>query len=139
MAVIPRLDTCLVCDMIRPELGGKVTILGHLGICPNVDVGVPRLDQPVALTFFIAGGPGDGTFMASFDVVDEADERVLASTGSVECSATRVTATYFAPLLVLTFGSAGRFAVRCIVDEQERFRGRFAVSQGVVPSMASTP
>src|SRR5207245_1592626 len=109
-------DNCLVCDLVREELGGKLIILGYLGVCPNVVVGVPRLDQPIVLTFLISGSAGEGSFAASFDVIDEADERSVASTGSMPAVANQNGTTNLAPTLLLVFGNAGRFAIRCFID-----------------------
>ena len=126
---MPAIESCLVCDLVRPELGGKLVILGFYGICPYVDVGIVHLDQPAVLTFLLAGGPGEGSSTLTVDVVDET-ERVIASTASLAFEANPGGATLVAPTLLLIFGHAGRFAVRCMVDQVEHFRGYFRVSQG---------
>ena len=118
-----------MCEAIRPELNGKSIILGFFGICPNVDLRIPHLDQPTVLTFLVCGGPGDGQFEASFDVVDEAGLLVVA-TASLPFRATPNIPTNLAPSFLLTFGRAGTFAVRCFVDSKERFRGTFRVAEG---------
>ena len=119
--------------MIRPEPGGKLTILGYFGACPNVDVGVQRLDQPLGLTFLFPGGTGEGSFSAGFDVVDETDDRVIAAAEPLPALGNQTGATTLATTLFLVFGHPGRFAVRLHVDGAESFRGRFAVSQGLQP------
>lgn len=53
-----RIDSCLICDAVRPELNGKLLILDFLGICPNVDIRVPALDQPTAQSPIVVGGDG---------------------------------------------------------------------------------
>jgi hypothetical protein len=131
--MIPTLDSCLICEAIRPELGGKLILLGYMGVCPNVDIGVPQLDQPLVLTFLFSGSAGDGTFMASFDVIDESSERLVAATGPLPCVAAPDTRTNLAPTLLLTFGQTGRFAVRCIVEGREVFKGPFTVSHRQFP------
>lgn len=106
-----------------------MAILGFYGICPHVDVGLHLLDQPAVLTFVLAGGPGEGTFALTVDVVDET-ERVIASLTGLPLVANPKGATLVATTLLLIFGHAGRYAVRCMVDQVEVFRGYFRVSQG---------
>jgi hypothetical protein len=96
-----------------------------------VDVAVQHLDRPAVLTFVLAGGPGEGSYSVTFDVIDET-ERVIASTsGPFEADPKRP--TVLAPTLLLVFGHAGLFSVRCKVDTVEQFRGYFRVSQGDAP------
>jgi hypothetical protein len=127
--LIPKIETCLVCDLVRPELGGKLAILGFYGICPHVDIGLQHLDQPAVLTFVLAGGTGQGTFPLTVDIVDE-NQRVIASISGLAFEANPKGATLVATTLMLIFGHAGRYAVRCLIDQAEIFRAYFAVSQG---------
>ena len=127
--MIPTIESCLVCDFVRPELNGKLIILGFFGICPNVDVAISQLDQPTALTFVFSGTSGEGLIDLQFDVLDEVESRVVAST-SPQAFQASPKATVLAPTLLLVFGHAGRFAVRCHMNGSERFRAHFAVSQG---------
>jgi hypothetical protein len=133
--LIPDFQACLVCDAVRPELNGKTIILGFFGICPNVTINIPRLDQPSPLTFLLLGGPGDGTFEAVFDVVDEGGF-VVASTTLVTFRAVKNAATHLANGFVLIFGHPGTFAFRCFIDQQERFRGEFRIAEGPVQQPA---
>jgi hypothetical protein len=116
--------------LVRPELGGKTALLGFYGVCPNVEVGLTYLDQPAVLTFVFTGGPSGGSMTLTVDVIDEADNRVIASTGESRFDAPSRPATLLAPTLILIFGRGGQFAARCIIDGIERFRGRFGVIQG---------
>ena len=128
--MIPIIDSCLVCDLVRPELGGKLSILGFYGVCPRVDVALQQLDQPTVLTFVFAGGQSEGSFSLVFDVVDAAD-RIIASTAPQQFEANPKTVTVLAPTLLLVFGNAGQFAARFLVDGQEQFRASFHISQAV--------
>lgn len=127
MSVIPNIETCLICDLIRPELGGKLIVLGFMGICPHVEIGVPRLDEPTVLTFLFAGGPGEGSHVTSFEVVDEIGQRVVGTTAPVESPFNSRVRTNLATTMMLTFGHAGTFFIRCRIDDQERFRAQFTV------------
>lgn len=117
--------------MIRPELNGKLIILGFLGICPNVDIRLPRLDRPTSLTFLLSGQFEEGSYNLSVEVLRSEERSVIASTGE---SPLKVEGTgggiRVAPTLLLTFGHAGKFLVRCLVDGVACFEGSFGVSRG---------
>lgn len=116
--------------MIRPELNGKLIILGFLGICPDVDIRFARLDRPAPLTFLLSGNADEGRFNLSVEIIDAKDRKVVASTAgsplAVEGSAGRIS---IAPTVLLTFGHAGAFLVRCLVDGETCFEGAFRVSR----------
>jgi hypothetical protein len=52
----PAFDFCIICEGLRPEMGGKLTILGFYGLAPNVEVVVSNPALPVTLAL-IAGFP----------------------------------------------------------------------------------
>ena len=129
--MIPTFDTCLVCDQIRAELNGKLIIFGYLGICPSVDITLTQLDQPTLLTFLISGHGGEGPHTASVDIVDDTDT-VIAGVAGVPFEAQPNRRTDFGPAVLVVFGRAGVFAVRCIVDGAEQYRAHFRIRQGVL-------
>ena len=129
MSAIPRFEACIVCDIVRPELNGKLILLGFIGICPNVEVGLLHIDQAAAVTFVLSGGPGDGTFSGYVTVVDESDQRVVAETTEMPFTAQPNAPTTLAPTLLLTFGRPGAFSVRLFIEDAEQFRGAFRVVQ----------
>jgi hypothetical protein len=53
----PKVTYCIICEGVRPELGGKVSILGFFGVAPNVDIGLAKFDQPLSLAVVIGFGP----------------------------------------------------------------------------------
>jgi hypothetical protein len=53
----PAIDYCLVCEGVRQEFGGKLTILGFFGVTPNVDIGVGNLNQPLTLMVVLGLAP----------------------------------------------------------------------------------
>lgn len=125
----------MVCESIRPELQGKLILLGFFGVCPNVEVALQHLDQPAVLTFLLSGGPGDGTFFASFDILDESNQQPVVAAAPVQFFALPNAGTHLATTLLVTFGHTGQFSLRCIIDGIERFRGAFRVKQGPPPSL----
>lgn len=132
--LLPRLDNCIICEIVRGELNGKLTILGFFGVCPNVDVQLSRMDQPAVLTFLVTGPPGDGDFAITFAVIDEADGRVVAETAELPFVARPNAVTNLAPTLMLTFGRPGMYALRCVVNGAPHYRASFKVSQSAIPS-----
>lgn len=97
-------------------------------------VGIQHIDQPTFLTFLMAGDPADGTFSATVHVVDESDQRVVASTAEMPVMATPGAITLVAPTLLMTFGRPGLYSVRLNFGEEENFRGEFHIAQGI-PSL----
>lgn len=132
--MIPDFDTCIACDAIRPELYGKLILLGFLGVCPNVDVGLQNLDQPSVITFLLSGSPGDGEFVGSFDIVDETETQTVSAVAAVPFTASPGTRTNLAATFVAVFNRPGIFVLRCVIDDCIRFRARFRVSQGEIVS-----
>jgi len=82
---------------------GKLIILGYLGICPNVEIAVPRLDQPTVLTFLLGGSPGNGRYNASFEILDEAHDTLIAAAAQSPFSASPSTRTNISTTLIPTF------------------------------------
>jgi hypothetical protein len=53
----PNVSYCLVCDGLRPEIGGKLTILGFFGVTPNVEIVVINQALPLNLAFVMGFPP----------------------------------------------------------------------------------
>jgi hypothetical protein len=49
-------DFCILCEGVRPEVGGKLTVLGFFGVAPSVEIVVQNPNQPLMMSF-IAGFP----------------------------------------------------------------------------------
>jgi hypothetical protein len=69
--VVPKITTCIVCDLVRQEVSNKYLIVGYYGIAPNVEVIIANFDLPVALCFFFVGGPAVGHFRADMQIIPE--------------------------------------------------------------------
>lgn len=124
-----QFHTCVICDLIRPELNGKLIILGFLGVCPNVDITLSALDRPIALTFLLNGNIDAGTFNISLEVFSTKGQRIIGSTPASPITAEGNGASFnIAPMLLLTFGQPGEFEVRCLVNGVQQFSSTFRVS-----------
>jgi len=125
--LVPEFSSCIVCEGVREEARGKLTILGFFGIAPDVAIQVQHLDQPIGLSFMALGTPGEGKFMASFEVVDTADGRKIAETAAGAFAANpenRTMAVLTAPLL---FGRASTYALRFFLDGSLTLEAKFDV------------
>ena len=68
-------ETCLICDLFRPEINQKVSLLGFFGRLPYVTIQVPHADQPILdLSFLCLSKPVEiGTYRIGFSVKDPND------------------------------------------------------------------
>jgi hypothetical protein len=55
----PKIEFCIVCEQLRPELGGKIQILGFYGVAPNVEVLTAKLGKAFAMSFLVGFAPFD--------------------------------------------------------------------------------
>lgn len=121
------IKSCIVCEIIRPEAFGKLSLLGFFGVCPDVEIAVQNLDQSVILAFLLTGTIDAGTYSLSFAILDSTSDRVIASTDSKFTAVKGPVALPFAMMLV--FGHSGQFWARYSVDGKEQFRASFRIAQ----------
>ncbi len=78
----PAFDFCFICDGVRPELGGKLTILGFYGVAPQVEVVVGNAALPVTLAV-VAGFPPISDVRTAYEysiVITKPDHVVIQQT-----------------------------------------------------------
>ena len=132
----PQIRHCLVCEDIRPEAHRKNTLLGFYGVTPYAEIRIQDLTQPIGrLAFFLMGGPGEGTFKVSFEILGEDGFVVVPridGTAVIKGNDARYTAGYNFTFGfgLLRFPAPGRYTVRLFVEGQPHFEDSFAVSQG---------
>jgi hypothetical protein len=127
------IQSCIVCDLVRPEMNGKLIILGFLGVCPHVDIRLARLDRPTPLTFLLSGHMGSERTALTVEVVHAEDLAVVAATAEGQFDLAGAGGNIqVAPTLLLTFGRPGAYLVRCLADGAPCYAGTFRVSQGEV-------
>lgn len=125
-----QIQTCLVCDMIRPELNGKLIILGFFGICPNVHITLAALDRPTPLTFLLSGRANAGQLSVALQIVDVQSQHAIASTLEIPISVEGAGGVFnVVQTLLLTFGRAGDFEARCFVNGVKDYSGFFRVAR----------
>lgn len=126
----PAINYCLVCEGARPEVGGKLTVLGFFGVTPNVEIGVARLDQPMVLMVILGFGiveDANQVYNHSFVILNP-DGSALAK--SVQPSPINVVAGR--PGLIGFSATAipnvaGLRTVRLIINQQTHFEDKFLI------------
>ncbi len=121
----PKISHCLVCEMVRPEEGGKLTLLGFFGIPPDVQIQVPNLELPLSsLAFVFLGGsyqshPADPPFQISLRIADS-QGTVVVETPSAPLSIppTGNKTTIAAAVSNVRFTAVGRHRVSLLVNGQ---------------------
>lgn len=84
----PQIIHCLICEIVRPEVGGKLSILGFFGIAPNVEIQVQNLDVPLSVVSFVFVGsayrpsPSDPAFQISIQLTNS-QGTVITETPSI--------------------------------------------------------
>jgi hypothetical protein len=125
----PEINYCLVCESARPELGGKISLLGFVGLTPNVDLGVQRFGQPMLLTLVFGFSP-----VADVAQLYNHEIHILNPDGSflVKSPASPINAERGKPgILLFSAGvlplGPGRRSARVIVNGEQRFEGTFMI------------
>jgi hypothetical protein len=126
--LIPTFNRCLICDIVRPELRGKAIVIGMYGICPNVDIQLQQLDRAIPLSFLLSGTPGDTPVKVEFEIVDPTEERVIARSGEMNAYPEPGSTTTLVFVLLATFGHAGTFVGRCLVNGEPAYQESFEIS-----------
>lgn len=138
----PKLKHCLVCDNAREETRGKVTLLGFLGVSPDVEillpapnvVGVIRPVQALQLSFVFVGGPGDGTHHVTYELYDVQKKTALGTidTGQpITIPPPSVTGrrTNFIVNVLMPVPHFGAYELRLLVGGKLNFTGYFQISK----------
>src|SRR5262249_28879626 len=133
----PSIAACLVCDDIRQETGGKVSLLGFYGIIPNVEIQVADFDQPIErLAFYLSAyGQRDGhPHGISFELPGPDGGALLGPVNTAPVGAPPPAGT--AIRLAFAFTTAGlrlprpgvyRVVIRVDGGPEEHFGGAFSI------------
>lgn len=127
--LFPNIDYCLVCEGIRPEPGGKLTILGFYAPIPFVDVGLESQDEVIAsFTFLLGFGKVSGEFAVNTSILGPDKSIVVEdSLGTLYFkegySRTHLVCT-FPPF---SFQQEGKQVFQLIIDNQIKYKATFSV------------
>jgi len=122
----PKIDACLVCEGVRPELQNKSILLGFFGIAPYVQVLLRDFNLPGTLCFVFCGAGGSG---GKYDVslrLTDPQGRVISNPQTSpdirggELAANRSTSNIF-----MTFhgpmGQPGKYNVTLVVNGSDHY------------------
>jgi|SRR5208283_444567 len=136
----PAFDFCLICDGVRPEIGGKLTILGFYGSAPNVEIVVGNPAAPVTVGL-VAGFPAVADVQTVYNysfVITKPDRTVLQRT-----PATRLNIAPNGRGLVV-FGFIipppivfGPYSIRILVNDEPKLDTSIRVRQATPAELAS--
>lgn len=131
-----KIDTCIVCEVIRPELNNKNILFGFFGITPYVTVQLQNLKLPASLCFVFCGGPSIGTFTVRLRIIDPNGIEVTNSQNSPPVQG-QLHSPRGGSNVYLGFngilGTAGRYRVSLLVDDKEVYDTSVGIEQMTQP------
>jgi hypothetical protein len=130
----PPIRHCLICEEVRPEVGGKCLILGFFGVAPNVNLIVQDLTKPLEkLCFLLVCEPGEGSYKITMKIAGPKGEMILAPPEvdflfpSPSQSVNAVNTIF--GISGAQFPTAGKYRFILLVQGKEHFATSFDVSQ----------
>ena len=125
----PEIQSCIVCEAIRQEEGGKLSILGFRGVLPNLELAVS--DKPKAFVLLLIVGPTQGgAFRLSTTLEDPA--------GNVVGSPQNTTLT-LAPIPRERGGFLAANFGEVIINKEGTYTVRVTANEEAVLKQSSTP
>ncbi|SRR6266571_2808092 len=126
----PEIKYCLICDAVRAEALGKLTLLGFFGVTPDVQISIKDFRQPLQAAFVLVGGTGEGRAKVGFQFADARNQVLLATpeaeAGPIEPGKRLLTGVGIS----YTFPGPGRYSFRVIVDDRIHYQTSFELLQG---------
>ena len=130
----PKIDACIICEDLRQEKARKTSILGFFGLAPHVEIVIRDFNQPLErLAFLLMGGPGEGTFSVSIDLLDPSGKQILPppvpaiQIPQIKSEKRSQFGFAIAPLKLTT---PGEYTLRILVDGKLHYRVPFVTRQG---------
>lgn len=136
----PQFDYCIICDVIRPELGGKFAILGFYGLAPNVEVVIANPSLPVILAF-VAGFPPvpDATQVAyQYSIlITRPDQRVVQQTPMTRLNVSPTGRGFVAfGFIIPPQYPFGMYSIRILVNNEAKLDTTFRVRSATQAEIA---
>jgi hypothetical protein len=132
----PRIDACIVCEGVRQEVLGKLSIIGFYGIAPHVRVAIVDFSLPVTLWFLFNGGPGSGTFRVNVRLTGPRGATVYGLEGIAEFRSEAMRSN-IGILFQSTVPAAGQYTVDLLADGTQCYGASIEIEQGNLQEMRS--
>lgn len=141
--VFPNFNYCIVCDIIRPELGGKIILLGFYGLTPDVLVPVANINHPVVLSILAAFPPPPpeaSTPYESITSIVRPDGVGIFQTPPIRLAVSKgrgvaLPLAFNIPPPILP----GRYTVRITVNGEVKMDTSFSISAPALPELNRQP
>lgn len=136
----PAINYCLVCEGIRQEMAGKLSVLGFFGVTPNVDIWVGRLDLPAPIVLVMGFGPVTDNQAYSHTVsVTNPDGSILLQSPEARINTVPNRAGLIVSGAAVVPRIAGVRTVRVTVNGQLHFQAQFNLRQATPQEIAGLP
>jgi hypothetical protein len=126
-----QIRTCILCEDVRFERRGIVSLMGAYGSVPDAVVYVRHFDKPVKLCFGFFVGPTSGKFVFEAEILSPDNQKLGKSTPpNIEMVLdSEKGSTFFAFWINnIIFSSPNRYSVVVRVDGVERYKDTFRVA-----------
>jgi hypothetical protein len=126
--MLSEVISCILCEGIREEVGGKATIVGFGGVLPYVAVGIAgQLPQAVDITLLILA-KGEGDASVDFEIIDPnglllAEQRSLR----IDWDNSEQVVSIAMRFQGLPLKYEGKYTVRFLADSREVFKSSFVI------------
>lgn len=125
----PRIKFCLICDQVREETRSKLSLLGFLGVSPDVDVFVADPSIGAIQLAFVFGGDGGiaGQYNILFQLFDVQQNTIMASVDPGPAPAIAKLRTNIVLNLLASFPHFGPYELRLLVDGKLHYTAEFKI------------
>jgi hypothetical protein len=137
----PTIKHGIVCEDVRIERQGLISILGFYGVMPEVEIVAQQLPGRVRLSLLFIGGPGDGTYDA-FIRIARPDGREMINAGplhlTIEPAKSRTNLAF--QLIGLDLAESGTYAVSLTAEgsTQPAYEGHFSIRQATADELLAS-
>lgn len=133
-----RIESCFICEAVRPELFNKNILLGFFGMAPYVTVRLQNARMPAALCFVFCGGPSVGTFNVRLRILDPDGTEVTNPTNAPPIPNGQLNSPKGGTNIFLAFfgilGTAGTFRASLLIDDAEVYSTTFGIEEVTQPA-----
>jgi hypothetical protein len=133
----PTIYACLICDLIRPELGNKTILIGFYGASPAAHINIANFKQPVQLCLAFCGGPGDGHFKIDLKVPAPNGQEFNALPIEGDLLQQSGVSNFFMGMQE-TFPCPGLYKATLLANGNPEYDAQFSLEQAQLPTAGAT-
>ena len=134
---LPTVRACIICDTVREEVGGKLTVLGMFGFAPDVMIHVRALPAQFELTFLLVFAKATKEIQTKLvpEVLNQQGETVVRfpeMSGKFEAGKGAIIAM---DVRALQAKQAGEYRFRLLAEGKEEYSTTFRIKEGPVQGL----